>query len=232
MRLCLFILCWISVAPLAICQGSNRVAGAAKAPETSAPTAAASASALSRETALPPILDASYVPDDKHVLEPGDHISFRIVEDRDPAVALIVADSRELDVPYVGRVSVAGKTCKQLAPELKTLLEKEYYYRATVVLAVDLVNKVRGKIYVMGEVRQQGAVELLFNESLTAGKAILKAGGFGDFAYKEKVKINRPGVKTPIEINMVNVFEKGKQDQDVVLEPDDTVYVPKHSLVY
>jgi len=96
----------------------------------------------------------------------------------------------------------------------------------------DALYKVRGKIYVMGEVRQQGAVELLFNESLTAGKAILKAGGFGDFAYKEKVKINRPGVKTPIEINMVNVFEKGKQDQDVVLEPDDTVYVPKHSLVY
>jgi protein involved in polysaccharide export with SLBB domain len=181
-------------------------------------------------------LDATYVPDDKHVLEPGDRISFRVVEDRDPAVSLVVADSRELDVPYVGRVSVAKKTCKQIASELKVLLEREYYNRATVVLAVDMVNKIRGKVYVMGQVRQQGAVELQFNEILTAGKAILRAGGFGDFANKEKVKVIRAGAngekKPPIEINMVNVFEKGKQDQDVVLEPDDYVVVPQRSIAY
>jgi len=114
MRFCLFILCWISVAPLAICQGSNRVAGAAKAPETSAPTAAASASAVSRETALPPIFDASYVPDDKHVLEPGDHISFRIVEDRDPAVALIVAFSWALSS---GLAQLMEKVSAKMPPE-------------------------------------------------------------------------------------------------------------------
>jgi hypothetical protein len=38
--------------------------------------------------------------------------------------------------------------------------------------------------------------------------------------------------KPPIEINMVNVFEKGKQEQDVVLEPDDYVVVPQRSIAY
>jgi protein involved in polysaccharide export with SLBB domain len=183
-------------------------------------------------------LDTSYVLDSKHILEPGDHLSFRIVEDRDPAIALVVADSRELDVPYVGRVSTANKTCKQLADELKVLLEKEYYYRATVILGVDMVNKIRGKIYVQGEVRSQGPIELLFNEKLTASQAILKAGGFGDFARKDKVKVirgsrvNAKGEKESLDINMIDVLEKGKMAQDVELEPDDFVMVPKRNVVY
>lgn len=182
-------------------------------------------------------LDNAYVLDDKHVLEPGDRLSFRIVEDRDPAIALVVADSRELDVPYVGRVSTLNKTCKQLAAELKVLLEQEYYYRATVVMAVDMVNKIRGKVYVQGSVRAQGPVDLLFDDKLTAGKAILRAGGFGDFARKDKVKVIRgrttaSGEKQTIEVNMIDVLENGKVEKDVVLEPDDYVIVPERKVIY
>jgi len=83
---------------------------------------------------------SAYVLDDKHVLEPGDLLSFQILEDRDPAIQLVVADSRELDVPYIGRISVADKTCKELAKEVKAALEKEDYYQATVIVGLDLVN--------------------------------------------------------------------------------------------
>jgi protein involved in polysaccharide export with SLBB domain len=180
------------------------------------------------------VVSGSYVLDDKHLLEPGDRISFQIIEDRDPARSLVVADSRELDVPYIGRVSVANKTCKQLAKELKVLLEKEYYYRATVIIGLDLVNKVRGKVYLMGQVRVQGPVEILFDENLTAGQAILRAGGFLDFANKNKVKITRPsasgGTNQIFEINMNEVFEKGKADKDVILEPGDFIFVPTRAV--
>lgn len=177
----------------------------------------------------------SYVLDDKHVLEPGDKVSFQILEDKDPSRSLLVADSRELDVPYIGRVSVAGKTCKQEAAELKTLLEKEYYYRATVILGLDSVNKVRGKIYLLGQVRNQGSVDLLFDENLTAGQAILRAGGFSDFANKKKVKITRASagdaaLPQTFEVNMVDVLENGKNDKDVVLEPGDLIFVPARAI--
>ncbi len=177
----------------------------------------------------------SYVLDDKHLLEPGDRISFQIIEDRDPAKSLMVADSRELDVPYVGRVSVADKTCKQLAKELKGLLEKEYYYRATVIIGLDSVNKVRGKVYLMGQVRLQGPVDILFDEKLTAGQAILRAGGFLDFANKGKVKITRNSsgagnAGQVFEINMTDVLEKGKTDKDVILEPGDLIFVPTRAV--
>ena len=173
---------------------------------------------------------SSYVLDDKHVLGPADVVSFQILEDRDPALQLLVADSRELEVPYMGRISVENKTCKQLAKEIKGLLEKEYYYQATVILGLNLVNKVRGKVYVWGQVQKQGAVDLLFDQKLTAGKAILMAGGFGDFANKKKVKIVRgstggAGVTKSFEVNMVDVLENNKTDEDVVLEPDDFIVV-------
>jgi polysaccharide export outer membrane protein len=183
------------------------------------------------------ILNATcaYVLDDKHILEPGDIIGFQILEDRDPSIQLVVADSRELDVPYIGRISVADKTCKQLAKELKNLLEKEYYYQATVIVGLNLVNKVRGKVYVWGQVRNQGAVDLLFDQKLTAGKAILMAGGFGDFANKKKVKIIRgssdgSAATKSFEVDMVDVLENNKTDRDIVLEPDDFIIVPARAV--
>jgi protein involved in polysaccharide export with SLBB domain len=174
---------------------------------------------------------SGYVLDDKHVLEPGDKISFQIVEDQDPPISLIVADSSELDVPYVGRVSVAGKTSRQVAEMLKVMLEKDYYYRATVIIGLDSVNKVRGQIYIWGQVHAQGPIDILFNENLTAGQAILRAGGFGDFADKKKVKVVRnsgggDAAKQVFLINMVDVLENGKIEQDIPLQPGDFIIVP------
>jgi protein involved in polysaccharide export with SLBB domain len=174
---------------------------------------------------------SGYVLDDTHQLEPGDKISFQIIEDKKPLINLIVTDSTELDVPYIGRVVVAGKTCQQLAAELKVLLEKDYYYHATVVIGLDSVDKVRGQAFLYGQVRSQGAIDILFNHNLTAGEAIVRAGGFGDFADKKSVKVirnrdSKDAKKKVFEINMVDVLEKGKIEKDVILEPGDFIIIP------
>jgi protein involved in polysaccharide export with SLBB domain len=180
--------------------------------------------------AAAPVSLSGYVPDDKYKLRVGDRMSLQILEDRDAPKSLVVADSGELDVPYVGRVAAADKTCKQLADELKTQLEKEYYHRATVVIALDLANKLLGRVYVWGQVRNQGPIDVAVNENLTAGKAILRAGGFSDFANKKRVKVVRGAGadstgKQTFELNMVDILEKGKSEKDVVLQPDDFIIV-------
>jgi polysaccharide biosynthesis/export protein len=169
-----------------------------------------------------------YVPDDKYKLRVGDKVSLQIQEDRDPPKSLVIADSGELDAPYVGRVAAADKTCKQLADDLRAQLEKEYYYRATVIIALDSANRLLGRVYVWGQVRNQGAIEVAINENLTAGKAILRAGGFADFANKKKVKVVRASGtgKQNFELNMVDILEKGKTEKDVVLQADDFIIVP------
>ena len=190
----------------------------------------AGSGASTNATAAPASL-MGYVPDDKYKLRVGDRVSLQILEDRDAPKSLFVADSGELDVPYVGRVTATDKTCKQLADELKTQLEKEYYHRATVVIALDLANKVLGRVYVWGQVRNQGPIDVALNENLTAGKAILRAGGFADFANKKRVKVVRGGGadgagNRRFELNMVEILENGKTENDVVLQPDDFIIVP------
>ena len=205
--------------------------GAGQRTESGAATNATTAIAGTNAAVTTPVSLSGYVPDDKYKLRVGDKISLQILEDRDAPKGLVVADSGELDVPYVGRVAASDKTCKQLADELKTRLEAEYYYRATVIIALDVANKVLGRIYVWGQVRNQGPIDIAVNENLTAGKAILRAGGFADFANKKRVKVVRSGgaesaAKQSFELNMVDILEKGKTEKDVILQPDDFIIVP------
>lgn len=195
------------------------------------------------ETNRPPLLSTNhttgscaqtlrpYVADDKYKLRIGDRIAFQILEDREMPKILVVTDSGEVDVPYLGRVVALEKTCKQLATECKTHLEKEFYYQASVVIALDTANRVVGRVYVLGQVRNQGPLEIFSSEKLTAGKAIIRAGGLGDFANKKRAKVVRGGNPTVgprqiFEINLVEILEEGKTEKDLSLEPEDLVIVP------
>ena len=166
--------------------------------------------------------------DDKKRLGTNDYVSFRVVEDRDnDSQRLRVNDNGELEVPYVGLVPAQGRTCKELAFSIKNLLEKEYYYHATVILAVDRISeKSRGRIYVYGSVRAQGPQEIPPDESYTVSKAVIRAGGFGDFANKRKVKVTRKNGKD-YTVDLKRIIEEGHTEEDLALQPDDQIYVPQ-----
>jgi protein involved in polysaccharide export with SLBB domain len=166
--------------------------------------------------------------DDKKKLGSNDFVSFRVVEDRDnESQRFRVNDNGELEVPYVGLVPATGRTCRELAYAIKALLEKEYYYHATVILAVDRVSeKSRGRIYVYGAVKAQGPQEIPPDEAYTVSKAIIRAGGFGDFANKRTIKVTRKNGES-FEVDLKDVIERGRTDKDVVLQPDDQIYVPQ-----
>ena len=209
-RLILLLACWL-------------IAGQSDAADTNAaaPSLAASASLYTSMESL----------DAQQKLGIGDRVSYRVVEEREDPKALTVTDSGELEIPYLGRVKAVERTCKDLAREIKTGLEKELYYQATVILAVDLLNKKRGSVYLVGQLRAAGALDIPSDEVFTLSKAILKAGGFSDFADKKHVKLNRkagpgaPGNKVLI-VDVAEIFEKGKTDKDLKLEPGDLIFVP------
>jgi polysaccharide biosynthesis/export protein len=166
--------------------------------------------------------------DDKKRLGSNDYVSFRVVEDRDEeSQHLRVNDNGELEVPYIGLVQASGRTCRELAYNIKGALEKEYYYHATVILAVDRVSeKSRGRVYVYGSVKGQGPQELPPDETYTVSKAIIRAGGFGDFANKRKVKVTRKNGQD-FTVDLKRVIEEGRTDEDIALQPDDQIYVPQ-----
>jgi protein involved in polysaccharide export with SLBB domain len=190
--------------------------------------------------------------DDKVLLEAGDTISFRVIEDRDEAVSRVVTDTGEVNFPYINRVKVEGKTCHQVAVEVKKLLEVDYYKRATVIVGLDLIigqdkTKAKDMAWVVGEVRQVGPLELLKAQPMTVSQLILRAGGFGEFADQRKIKvIHRSAVgsdKTDSQmpdisdikdaqvIDVKSVFD-GKSAIDPIVKPGDYIIVPKRFFNY
>ncbi|MGA2852734.1 MAG: polysaccharide biosynthesis/export family protein [Verrucomicrobiota bacterium] len=223
----------VATSPLQLPSHQPAISGSAGA------TAAAPAvpnAASSRATA-PGMLNG-YVQDDTYKLRVGDTVSFQILEDQvwDPQNApkfLVVQDSGEIEVLYIGRVMAVGKTCKDLAAEIKTALEKDYYKQATVVMSMNVASPILGRIYISGQVQKQGPLDILVNENLTASQAIMRAGGFLDFAKKKNVQVVRsttgPDGKKQTQtfnLNMEQILDDGKTDQDIVLQPGDLIIVP------
>jgi polysaccharide biosynthesis/export protein len=167
--------------------------------------------------------------DNHQKLGPGDRITYRVIEDQDEPRTLLITDSGDLEVPYLGLVHAAGKTCLELARQIKGLLEKNLYYKATVMISAEVINKTRvtGKVYVTGQVRNSGGYDIPAGDTLTVSRAILNAGGFSDFADKRKVQLVRKsaaGQESRI-VDVQDIWEKGRLDQDPVVRPGDLIVV-------
>jgi polysaccharide export outer membrane protein len=86
------------------------------------------------------------------------------------------------------------------------------------------------KIYVTGQVRNAGAIEVKKSNlpNFTLLRAIAQAGGFSERASKGGVIIKRIGPGGKEQVIKVNVKDiiKGKK-KDIQLKENDVVYVPE-----
>lgn len=183
--------------------------------------------------------------DDKKPIAVGNLLEFRVLEDLDegpdpkspeakkderPQNLLQVSDSGEVEHPYFGRILAKGKTHKQLAIEIKQILEKDLYYQATVLISLATSGKSRGKVYISGAVSKPGPFEIPVDENMTASKALSSVGLVEDRANISQVKLIRKSPEgaaapDPIIINLYDI-RQGKTESDRVLEPEDQLIVP------
>ncbi|MDX1952325.1 MAG: polysaccharide biosynthesis/export family protein [Verrucomicrobiota bacterium] len=169
--------------------------------------------------------------DDTTKLSKGDTVRFQILEDRDEAPKkLVVTDGGEIDIPYLGNIPAVGKTCKELAAEVKTLLEKDFYHTATVQLAIDqLLRRSLGRIQLIGQVSAPGPYEIPLDETYTVSKAILRAGGFAPYANQSKVRVLRTNPTTSktekFVVDVEAVWKKGQMEKDFEIKPGDVIAV-------
>ncbi|MDZ4287987.1 MAG: polysaccharide biosynthesis/export family protein [Prosthecobacter sp.] len=185
------------------------------------------------------VITSMDVLDDTQPIEPGDVISIRIVEDRREPLQLRVGATGEVNAPHIGLVRAAGRTCRELAFAVKRELEKNYYNTATVVVAIDLKRQddpnSRTRLAsseidfftVYGQVLRQGKYELPADEDVTISQAILRAGGFAQFANPQKVKLVR---KTPqgnktVVVNLDQIMRQGNLEYDIYLRNNDVIIV-------
>lgn len=86
-----------------------------------------------------------------------------------------------------------------------------------------------GRVYLLGEVAQQGAYPLPLDHNATLARTILAYGGLPRFAEGTKVKLLRfgtDGVKQTLIVNVERILKTGAFEDDVPLKNEDVVIVP------
>ena len=82
-------------------------------------------------------------------------------------------------------------------------------------------------INIMGEVKKPGNYD--FRLGLTVLNAILEAGGFTEYAAKNKVKVIRKidDKQKVVIAKLDDLIKKGKMEEDILLDPGDLIIVPQ-----
>jgi hypothetical protein len=89
---------------------------------------------------------------------------------------------------------------------------------------------VAGHVFVSGEVKRGGSVDIVAGETLTLTKAILQAGGVGEWGDLNKVLITRLKADLSLEkltVNLKKIMKSGDAKLDPVLQDRDRIFVPK-----
>ncbi len=167
--------------------------------------------------------------DDDWELKAGDRVVYEVLEEREEEPLLLVINGNgELLLPLIGLVEAQGKTSKALAYEVKSKLEDDFFYRATVVISQREEDRNRGRVSVIGEVKRQGEQLIPVDAPLTVTQAIMLGGGFTLEADRTKVSIVGDGQQEArVELDLAAMLESGDLTLDPVLRAGDVVIVPR-----
>ena len=145
-----------------------------------------------------------------------------------------ITDQGTIAMPLLGTVAVSDSTLEDLSSRL-TKSYKEYYVDPQVI--VEFVrddNKEGlspwGSVTVLGRVKKPGRVSLPATRDLTLSGAIQQAGGYDTSAKENAIRVTRKrsggGVNT-WEVDLRSVGAEGMIENDIMLEPDDVVFIPE-----
>ena len=137
---------------------------------------------------------------------------------------VIVRPDGKISFPLAGDIPAAGLTFAQLRKELSQKL-KEYIKYPLVSISL---KKLGGrKVIVLGEVGSAGVYSVTGKSTLL--EAIGMAGGFTSHAVPSSIILIRGGLRHPEgrRLNLTRAIDKGDYSQNVVLQSEDIIYIPK-----
>ena len=173
-----------------------------------------------------PAKNASSETDTDYRIQPLDSIQITVFNEPDLSVKVRVSAQGKINYPLLGPVQVGGLTVSETETKLKEQLGRSYLVNPQVNVLIDRANARR--VFVLGQVRAPGAIDILADEGLTVVQAIARAGGFTDIAATDRVNILRiapDGTQQKVIVNVATIM-KG-QSKDYPLKPDDVLSVPE-----
>jgi polysaccharide export outer membrane protein len=158
-----------------------------------------------------------------YYLAPGDILQISVWKEPELRENVFVRLDGKITVPLIGDVVAAGRTIEQLTSEVTTRLKG---FLETPQVTITLAQAVSARFFVIGEVGHSGSYPL--TGRTTVLQALALAGGFREFAKREKIMVIREkrGERNALAFNFRDVGDGTKLEQNIVLESGDTVIVP------
>jgi polysaccharide export outer membrane protein len=175
-----------------------------------------------------PVADSKAAPvpattDPAYVIGPEDVLDINVWKELDVSRVVPVRPDGKISLPLINDVQAAGLSPQQLAALVTEKLRK-YVNEPQVTVIVKEINSQR--VFVVGEVLRAGAFPLI--PGMTVLQALSSAGGFTTFADVKKIHVMRlrDGKHIELPFNYRDVLRGDNPDQNIKLEPGDTVVVP------
>ena len=163
------------------------------------------------------------------LLGPEDELEITVWGNKDLTRATVIRPDGLISMPIIGDVQAAGLTADALAQRIAERLKQYLATTPSVSVSVKQINSY--SVYVLGEVTKPGKFQL--KSYITVLQAISMAGGFTDYAKKNKLQVLRvtengehrhQEVRIPLRYD--DLLSGNGGPGNIVLHSGDTVVVP------
>ncbi|MFZ4695086.1 MAG: polysaccharide biosynthesis/export family protein [Verrucomicrobiia bacterium] len=157
---------------------------------------------------------------------PMDTLSLSVYQEPDLTRDVRVSQTGAITVPLLGNVEVAGLRVSEVEEKITLLLKKDFIRNPQVLVSVKDYSSRR--VFVLGEVRTPGPIEIPPEEALSLLQVIARVGGFTNLAATDHVRIRRTerGKVETFEVNATDLMKRGRINKDIDLRPGDVIVVP------
>jgi polysaccharide biosynthesis/export protein len=162
--------------------------------------------------------------DSSYIIGADDVLAINVWKEPEVSRSVPVRSDGKISLPLVGELTAGGQTPLQLEQEIAKRLANYISEPEVTVIVQDSKSQ---RINILGMVVRPGAY--LLTGSSTVLDAIAMAGGFKDFAKQKAIYVlrqNSDGTQKRLAFNYKEVIKGHNPDQNVRLQPRDTVVVP------
>ncbi|HXE13045.1 MAG TPA: polysaccharide biosynthesis/export family protein [Bryobacteraceae bacterium] len=156
---------------------------------------------------------------------PGDVLQITVWKEPDAsAPEVVVRSDGMISLPLVREVEAQGLSPEELENLLTTKYAKLIHEPDVSVVVREIHSEV---VYFLGGVKNEGAIPI--RGPMTVLQAVARAGGLTEYAKRNKMYILRQGNGTQqkIPIRYDQVLKGDHMEQNISLQPGDTVVVPQ-----
>lgn len=158
-----------------------------------------------------------------YIIGEQDSLAITVWKEKEISGGVVVRPDGKITVPLAGEIMVVGMTPVQLQDVLAEKLKPFVTVPQVTVAVTDIRSR---KVYLIGKAVREGTFTI--NSSTTVLQIIAQVGGLKDFAKRKKIYILRQHGNEQLRFpfNFDDVIRGRHTEQNILLEPGDTIVVP------